>query len=319
VQPDPPAPPHASPAPAAPAALPAHPEEAQGGQLPFFTGPNVDQIRYWNEQAGPRWVAREAQLTTQIRPLGQRAIDRAGLAPGQRALDVGCGAGETTREIARRVGPTGRVTGPDVCAQLLARAREVSAAEALDHIEFELADAQIAELPEGHYDVLFSRFGVMFFSDPEAAFRNLRRALRAGGRLSFVCWRALDENPWIHLPLRVVASHVTIERPSSPHAPGPFALADAERLRGILERAGFAELAIEPLDELLTLAGGAALDEAIPMLLDLGPIAAVMASAADELRARVVASLREALAPHATPDGLRLRGGAWLVSGIAGG
>jgi SAM-dependent methyltransferase len=278
-------------------------------------GPNAEMIRYWNQDAGPRWIHRQEQITAQIRPHGQRALDRAGIAPGDHVLDVGCGAGETTLEIARRVGARGRAVGLDISTGMLAQARAAAEAAALANVAFENVDAQVAELPEGAFDALYSRFGVMFFIDTEAAFRNLRRALKAGARLSFVCWRSLEENPWMRAPFAAAAQHIPLKRPP-PGAPGPFALADGARLRETLERAGF-EVAIDPLDEPMTLGGGSGLDAAVELALELGPMQAAMAEAGPAERDAVARAIREAFAPYATAEGVRIPAAAWLVSGRA--
>src|SRR2546427_6919777 len=214
---------------------------------------NAGQVPYWNEAAGPKWVAFQKIIDAQIAPLGERAMDRAGIAPGERVIDVGCGCGDTTIALARRVGPAGLVLGIDISAPMLERAAETARAEALANVRFENADAQTHRLPASAFDVVYSRFGVMFFADPVAAFANLRAALRPGGRLAFVCWQALPENPWLFVPLRAAAQHLTLPPPPAPDAPGPFAFAAPNRVRGILPRAGFAETVPEDLRTTLTL------------------------------------------------------------------
>ncbi|WP_437654784.1 class I SAM-dependent methyltransferase [Sorangium sp. So ce1182] len=281
-------------------------------------GPNADQIRYWNEVAGPKWVALDDVISAQIRPLGLLAMDRAGIAAGERVLDVGCGLGETTRELGRRVGPGGAVVGVDLSAPMLEKARATAQAAGAANVTFENADAQTTALP-GPFDVLYSRFGVMFFTDPEAAFANLRRALRPGARLAFVCWRPLQENPWLLVPAMTAARHVSMPQPD-PHAPGPFAFADAARVRDMLSRAGFVQVQHEPVDQELSVAGGRPLDEAVELLLQLGPASAALreAKATPELIDRVRADLREAIAPHDGPGGVRMGSAVWIVTAAAG-
>ncbi|WP_437485313.1 methyltransferase domain-containing protein [Sorangium sp. So ce1014] len=278
------------------------------------SGPNADQIQYWNEVGGPKWVALHDVISAQIRPLGALAMDRAGLAAGERVLDVGCGIGDTTLELGRRVGPGGAVVGVDVSAPMLDRARAAALSAGAANVAFENADAQTAALP-GPFDVLYSRFGVMFFADPEAAFANLRKALRPGARLAFVCWRSLQENPWLVVPTLAVARHLPLPQPD-PHAPGPFAFADAARVGAILSRAGFVRVHHEPIDRELSVAGGRSLDETVDFLLQMGPASAALrqANAAPELVDRVRADLREAIAPHAGPEGVRMGGAVWVVT-----
>ncbi len=172
-----------------------------------YTGPNAEQIQYWNEQRGRAWVAQQELIEAQLAPLGRHAMDRAAIAAGERVLDVGCGCGQTTLELARRVGPRGSVLGADISSVMLGRARELAGAAGATNVRFEEADAQTHAFPPAGFDVLFSRFGVMFFADPRAAFANLRTALRPGARVAFVCWQALPLNPWMAVPLAAALQH----------------------------------------------------------------------------------------------------------------
>jgi len=276
-------------------------------------GPNAEQVRYWNEQAGPKWVAQQAQLDAQLADLGARAMQRAAIVAGEQILDVGCGCGATTLELARRAGSGGSVLGVDISAPMLEVARQRADAAGLGNVHFECADAQTHTFAEASRDVVFSRFGVMFFTDPTAAFANLGRALRPGGRLSFVCWQALALNPWMAIPLGVAARHLTLPPPPPPGAPGAFAFADRARVTGILHDAGFADVDFAAAEDHLTIGGTTDLDEAVMFLLTLGPTAALLADASADLRATVVAAVRDAIAPHHGAQGVRMPAAAWLV------
>lgn len=281
------------------------------------SGPNAEQIKYWNETSGPKWVALHELVDTQIRPLGLHAMDRAVIAAGERALDVGCGCGSTTLELARRVGPAGSATGVDISAVMLERARQSAAQAKLSNLHFENADAQTYPFAAGSFDVVYSRFGVMFFAQPDAAFANLQRALRPGGRLAFAAWQPVHLNPWMFVPMMAAAQHITLPMPAGPDAPGPFSFADPERVRGILSRAGFADLAFEELNDTMTVGGGAGLDQTVEFLLQMGPAGNAMRDAATGagVRDAVVAAVREALQPYATPNGIRMQAAAWVVTG----
>ncbi len=281
-----------------------------------YAGPNAEQSRHWNEAAGEAWVAQTERIGAQIRPFGLHALARADLAPGQRVLDVGCGGGETTIAISRVVNPTGAALGIDISRPLLAHAREAAVAAGAANVAFEYADAQTVALEAGTFDRLFSRFGVMFFQDPIAAFTNLRRALRPGARLSFVCWRSIDDNPWMKEPLAALSKHMTVQR-AEPNAPGPMAFADEERTRGILERAGFAEVALERVNEPMNLGGGISdLDETVAFMTQIGPAATALRQADPAVVPAAVASLREAVLPYHGPGGVVMPASCWLVTAV---
>jgi SAM-dependent methyltransferase len=272
-------------------------------------------IRYWNESAGPAWVEMQERLDVQVGPLGAKALERAGVAAGERVLDVGCGCGGTTLDIARAVGDRGGVTAVDVSAPMLDRARERAAAAGLgERIDWRCEDAQVARFAESGFDCLYSRFGVMFFSDPPAAFANLRRALRPGGRLAFVCWQARERNPWMTVPALAAMQHVAFPPPPPPDAPGPFAFADPVRVRGILEAAGFDAIEHEPLERPMQLGGGG-IDEALELFLAVGPVGQALreAQAGPAQRARVLEAVRAAFEAFRTPRGVEAPAAAWIV------
>lgn len=279
--------------------------------------PNADQITYWNEVAGPKWVALQRAIDAQIRPFGLAALERAAVRPGEHAVDVGCGCGDATLELARRVGPSGTVLAIDVSRPMLERATAAARDAGLAQIRFESADAQTYAFPRRRFDLVFSRFGVMFFEDPAAALANLATALRAGGRLAFVCWRELERNPWLYEPMRAAAAHVTFP-PREPGTPGPFALADADRLRATLDRAGFADVSLEEFRDTMVIGGSEDPEAAVEFVLQIGPTAAALRETDAATRARVAAAVRAALAPYRTARGVRMEGAAWLVSARCG-
>jgi SAM-dependent methyltransferase len=283
-----------------------------------YAGANAEQRRNWNEVSGPAWVAESERIGAQIRPFGLPALARAQVAAGHRVLDVGCGGGETTLALGELVGPTGSVLGVDVSRPLLDHAQARASRAGVTNVTFELADAQTAALPEGAFDRLFSRFGVMFFQDPVAAFTNLRKALKSDARMAFVCWRSLADNPWMKVPMAAVAKHVEVPRPE-PHAPGPMAFADAQRTRGILERAGFREVAFEAVDAPMNVGGGLGdLDDTVAFMTRIGPTASLLRQAAPEARAAALTEIREALAAYHGPSGVVMPASVWVVTAVSG-
>jgi SAM-dependent methyltransferase len=276
------------------------------------TGPNAEQIRYWNEQAGPVWLANQAALDLRLARFGELVLERARVVAGERVLDVGCGCGATALELGRRVGPAGGVLGVDISQPMLERARERARAAGAANVAFESGDAQSFAFDPECFDLVFSRFGVMFFSDPPSAFANLLRALRPGGRLAFVCWQEPARNPWLSVPMRAVAAHVPLPPPAAPDAPGPFAFADPVRTAGILQRGGFEQVVLAPVET--TFDVGSTLDEAVEFALTVGPAAALLRDAPPDAVARAREAVRAAVAPHATAQGVSFGASVWVAT-----
>ena len=182
-------------------------------------GPNADQIKYWNAEAGAKWSDFNPQLDRMLAPLSAVVIDRAAPAAGDQVLDIGCGCGDTTMALAQRVAPDGAVTGVDISTPMLDVARRRVADLPVTLFN---ADAETNDLGAARFDLAFSRFGVMFFQNPSAAFANLRRALRPDGRLSFICWQAMERNPWMLLPVRAASAHIELPAPPEPGTPESF-------------------------------------------------------------------------------------------------
>jgi SAM-dependent methyltransferase len=273
-----------------------------------MTTTNSDQIALWNDKSGPTWVELQEQLDRQLAPLGERAQAALDPKPGERFLDIGCGCGDTTLELARAVGAGGEVVGVDVSRPMLEVARRRGAESGLK-VRFLEGDAQTEPL-EGGFDGLFSRFGVMFFADPVAAFRNLQGALKPGGRLAFVCWRPFQEAQLLSLPLTAALTVLPPPPPADPSAPGPFAFGDAERTRRILAEAGFSDIDIQPYDAPV---GSGGLEETVALTQRIGPLGSLLREHPDRAPAAMDA-VREALRPHDGPDGVKLNGAVWIVT-----
>src|SRR5262249_23676403 len=228
--------------------------------------------------------------------------------PGERVLDIGCGGGETALELARAGAPDGTVVGIDLSAAGLAFAKRL--ADACERGRFIQADAQMFAFEPASFDAAFSRFGVMFFAAPTAAFINIRRSLRPNGRLAFVCWRALEENPLDLLPLRAASVHLPPQPARDPEAPGPFAFANPDRVHGILQGAGFEEIEITARDEKV---GSGDLDTMLAVCSRVGALGKILREN-PEFRAATLPAVRSALAAHDGPDGVRLNAATWVVT-----
>jgi SAM-dependent methyltransferase len=257
------------------------------------------------------WAEVRERLELQLAPLGRHALAALAPRPGERVLDIGCGGGETARDLARAVAPDGTVVGIDLSAAVLAFARRT--AQGCERIRFVQADAQAYPFEPASFDAAFSRFGVMFFADPTAAFINIRRSLKPNGRLAFVCWRALEENPLDILPLRAASAYLPPQPAHDPDAPGPFAFANPDRVRGILAAAGFREIAITARDEQV---GSGDLDAMLAVCSRVGALGKTLREN-PELRTAALPAVRSALAAHDGPDGVRLNAATWVVTARA--
>ncbi|MCJ2031639.1 class I SAM-dependent methyltransferase [Methylobacterium sp. J-043] len=274
------------------------------------------QAADWKGQDGGRWVAYQARLEAMLAPFGEAALEAAAPAAGERVLDVGCGAGASSLALAARVGAGGHVLGVDISEPLIGRARALAPSDM--PAMFQVADAGSVALPEGAFDILFSRFGVMFFDDPTGTFAHLRRALRPGGRVAFVCWRGAAENDWVRLPMSAINDIVPPTARPDPEAPSPFAFGDRGRVERILSAAGFTDIDIAPFDASVPFGEGetrdAAIDDAVEMTFAVGPPARALADQPDGIRARALAAVRAAFAGRAGERSVMMDGAAWIVT-----
>jgi len=266
---------------------------------------NAAMRQYWNEVAGPRWVGRLGVQEGRNVEVTAMLLEAARVVPGEHVLDVGCGPGATTLPYAAAVGPTGHVTGIDISEPMLAVARRRVAEEGLANVTLILADAQVHALPPGSFDLVTSRFGVMFFADPNAAFRNLCGALRPGGRLAMAVWAPIEENVHRKVPYDIALRHLGSPAPSPARAPSAEVFSDRDYFRRVLAAAGFADIAIEP--RRFHVIGGSAASMAEHVAL-FGAVQRLMdeKAADDATRRAIINETEAALAAYATPDGVRL-------------
>jgi SAM-dependent methyltransferase len=274
---------------------------------------NADQIADWNGLLGQRWATLQREIDGIVQPFGAVALARAAARPGERVLDIGCGCGDTTLALAEQVGPEGLVRGVDVSRPMLDVARAQAGLAGWAHLHFNEADAASAALGSV-YDLLFSRFGVMFFAEPVAAFAHLRAALRPGGRVVFVCWRTPRDNAWAMAPLQAARQALGLNPPAAdPHAPGPFAFADDARLRTLLGAAGLADITIERADAPVLL--GATPAAAAANALRIGPTSRLLREVGEGALPVILPAVEAALVPFAQADGrVALPGSTWLAT-----
>jgi len=273
---------------------------------------NNEQAEFW-AQLAPTWIELEDRLELVGGPPGRAAMDRLNLAAGQRVVDLGCGTGQTTLELASRVAPDGEVLGVDIADEMLAHARARAAGLGITNVDFIHADVQVHNLGQGRFDAAYSRFGVMFFADPVAAFANIHKALRPGGLLSFVSWQSVFDNEWMLIPGAAVAS-VTGSLPQmpDPEEPGPFSLADPHRIRSVLGAARFQRVEVTPHNDLVVTT-----EEQIPEVamtsIRVGAAREALKDADDDTRARAVVAVEDALRSRLKDGEVRASRGVWLV------
>ncbi|MES2751232.1 MAG: class I SAM-dependent methyltransferase [Pseudomonadota bacterium] len=280
--------------------------------LPAIDDRNADQVAYWNGPGGRHWTDRQQLQDIVLAPVSDVLIHRAALKAGETIIDIGCGCGATSFDLVKQLGPNGFVTGVDISEPMLNRARELAPPKA--PVEFVLADATVHPFVPASADLLFSRFGVMFFAQPAVSFANMRKALRPNGRVAFACWRTPRDNPWMMLGLQQAYKHVPKLPEMKPEDPGPFAFASEERVHRILGEAGFSDIAMERADLSLDIATGRGLDAAVETALAIGPASRALEGQAPEKIAAATRSIRTAFTTHLKDDTVPLAGSIWIVT-----
>jgi SAM-dependent methyltransferase len=271
---------------------------------------NTAQAEAWNGYEGEHWAANDDRYDIINSGFNEPLLDAAGIGETSRVLDVGCGSGKLTRLAASRA-PRGQATGLDLSGPMLARARARAVEEGIGNATFEQGDAQVYPLPPGRFDVAVSRFGVMFFGDPVAAFANIGHSLRPGGRLAFACLPDLSGTD-LGPVFAAAAAHLPPPPLPATGMTSPESLADPERAREVLTGAGFTDVSWTLIETAQV--WGRNVVDAAGFIWGWGPVQFRVRHAGPGAITRARAALEEALAPFATPDGVILRGAAWLVT-----
>ena len=281
-----------------------------------MTFANTDAAEFWAGMA-PTWVELEDQLEQVGGGPGEWAMDRLSLGPGALVLDVGCGTGRTTLALARRVAPGGQAVGVDISDEMLMRAQEHAEAAGTENVSFVHADAQVHDLGDAAFDAAYSRFGVMFFADPVAAFGNIRRALKPGGSLGFVCWQSVFDNEWMFVPgAAAMAATGTTPPLPGPEEPGPFAFADAGRMRSILEKAGFSDIDVVARNDVVVTAEDR-IPEVALVSTRVGAVRELLRDADEGTRRGVLQAIEDAMRSRVEGGRLRMSRGVNLVGARA--
>ena len=273
---------------------------------------NEEQRRRWDEEEGEHWVAEAEHFDRMLAPYGEKVIAALSPEPGEKILDVGCGNGALSLDVAARVGPQGHVLGLDLSGPMLTLAKQRAGERGLGNLSFEKSDVQVHEFGSADFDAVMSRFGVMFFDDPVTAFANLRSAVRPGGRMAFMCWQSPLENDWLMVPAGTMLEVVPMPELPTPGSPGPFGLAQPDRTRSILGDAGWSGVELEPVEVQQWLGSDAA--SAIDFLSRTEIAKSFLGETDDETRDKVWQAVEVRLANYTTDDGVHLAGRTWLVT-----
>ena len=274
---------------------------------------NVKQKEFWSGAGGDVWVNKQKEMDIMLNPLGQRAIDKLDLSNGKRILDIGCGCGATTLEIAKMI-PEGKIIGVDISEPMLNQARKDALEMSLSNTEFVVQDVQTDEISEDAFDIAFSRFGVMFFEDSYEAFKNINNSLKIGGQLSFVCWQEPLLNPWQSLSIQVIKQFIDLPAPP-PTSPGPFAFEDKSYIADILDRSNFKEINIDDNQEEIVMFSGKTLKEASEDYLTINPVVTEMLkNSPKELKEEILEALIIKFSDFHEDHGLVFPSATWIVT-----
>jgi ubiquinone/menaquinone biosynthesis C-methylase UbiE len=274
---------------------------------------NIKQKQFWSGAGGDVWVDKQREMDIMLNPLGERVIQGLDLKEETKILDIGCGCGATTLEIAKLVNQ-GEVFGVDISEPMLERATQTASDMALTNISYQVKDVQVDEMPNNYFDIAFSRFGVMFFEDPFEAFNNINHSLKDDGQLSFVCWQHASLNPWQSLSIQVIKEFLDLPAPP-PKSPGPFAFEDKSYIEEILNASGFRDIEIKDNQEDIVMFSGKSIREACEDYLTINPVVTEMLkNSPSELREEILEALIGKFSNYHKDDGLLFPSATWIVT-----
>ena len=274
---------------------------------------NIKQKQFWSGAGGDVWVDKQREMDIMLNPLGERAIQGLDLSGEKKILDIGCGCGATTLEIAKAV-TQGEVIGVDISEPMLERATKTASDMMLNNTSFQVKDVQVDEMPRSYFDIAFSRFGVMFFEDPFEAFKNINHSLKDNGQLSFVCWQHASLNPWQSLSIQVIKEFLDLPAPA-PKSPGPFAFEDKSYINEILAESGFRDIEIKDNQEDIVMFSGKSIREACEDYLTINPVVTEMLkNSPTELREEILEALIGKFSDFHNNEGLLFPSATWIVT-----
>ena len=274
---------------------------------------NIKQRQFWSGAGGDVWVNKQREMDIMLNPLGDRVIERLDLKSDSKIIDIGCGCGATTLEIAKKI-TQGEILGVDISEPMLDKATETAKEMSLSNISFEVKDVQVDVMPQNYFDIAFSRFGVMFFEDPFEAFKNIHSSLKEDGLLSFVCWQNASLNPWQSLSIQVIKEFLDLPAPA-PKSPGPFAFEDKTYLEDILRESGFKGLEILDNQEDIIMFSGKSIREACEDYLTINPVVTEMLkNSKPELTEEILEALVIKFSNFHQNDGLLFPSATWIVT-----
>ena len=277
---------------------------------------NKNQRDFWSGKGGDIWVERQNAMDTMLSPLGEAALNKLNLNEGENVLDIGCGCGHTTLNIAKRISPDGQVTGLDISKPMLKRAKESANEMSISNASFNCVDVQTDDMGEEVYSAAFSRFGVMFFEDPVAAFCNINKSLITGASLSFVCWQSPALNPWQSLFIEAVKKYVDLPSPP-PRSPSPFAFMESEYVSSILEESNFQNIMIEGHEAEVNMFSGRSLSDSVKDYISINPVVSgMLKDSTEQEKTEIINSAIGAFSPYYSEKGLMFPSATWLVTAI---